>query len=107
MLNFNEVTVSLPLRLASRLPAGEINREMEFVEILRLIAESFGLPVRCSKLHESALLHIESDWDGQTHIEKLTGATLLQGTFSPETKKMFFRMGVFLEQIQRMVPVDF
>jgi len=89
-LQLDEVTVLLPLRLASRLPAGEVDRKMEPVEILRLIAESFGLPVRCSKFHEPALFHKESDWDGETHVEGLTGETFLQGTFSPKTKKCNF-----------------
>lgn len=90
-LKLDEVTVSLPLRLAARLPGGEIERKMDFPQILLVIAESFGLPVRCSKHQEPTLLHIDSDWDGEMHVEALPGHTfLLQGTFSPENKKCSF-----------------
>jgi hypothetical protein len=90
-LKLDEVTVSLPLRLAARLPAGEIQRKMDFPQVLLVIAESFGLPVRCSKHQEPTLLHIDGDWDGETHVEALPGHTfLLQGVFSPENKKCSF-----------------
>jgi hypothetical protein len=90
-LKLDEVTVSLPLQLAARLPAGNIERRMDFPQILRVVAESFGLPVGCSKHQKPALFHIDSDWDGETHIEAPPGDTfLLQGTFSPENKKCSF-----------------
>jgi hypothetical protein len=90
-LKLEEVTVSLVLRLKNRLPAGDISRNMDFPEILRVIAESFGLPVRCSKAQEPSVLHADSDWDGEVHVDATPGQTfLLQGTFSPEKKRCSF-----------------
>ena len=90
-LKLDEVTVSLVLRLKNSLPGGEISRDMNFAQILRVIASSFGLDVRCSKGQKPSFLHEDSDWDGEIQVEAKPGQTfMLEGTFSPEKKKCSF-----------------
>jgi len=106
-LKLDEVTVSLVLRLANKLPTGEISREMDFPQILRVIAESFGLPVRCSKGQEPSHLHTDSDWDGEVHVEAPGQAFLLQGTFSPEHKKCSFVWAFSLDKYKEWFLLNF
>lgn len=44
-LHFQEVSLSLALQLRERLPAGNINRDMNMEEILNIVANSFGLEI--------------------------------------------------------------
>jgi len=106
-LKLDELSVALPIRLTSRLPAGDIDRNMDFPKILQVIAESFGLPVRCSKLQEPAFIHMESDWDGETHVEELTGETFIQGTFSQDTKKCSFVWAFSLDKYKAWYQSNF
>ncbi len=43
-----EVAAQLVLELRPELPAGRIGREMDMEEILAVVAQSFGLPIRCA-----------------------------------------------------------
>jgi hypothetical protein len=107
-LKLDEVTVSLLLRLANKLPAGEISRTMTFPQILRVIAETFGLPVICSKGQKPALLHTDSDWDGETRVDVLPVHTfLLQGTFSPRTNKCAFVWAFSLDKYKEWFHLNF
>jgi hypothetical protein len=106
-LKLDEVTVSLVLRLANKLPTGEISRDMDYSQILRVIAESFGLPVRCSKGQEPSHLHTDSDWDGEVHVEAPGQTFLLQGTFSPEHKKCSFVWAFSLDKYKKWFLLNF
>ena len=44
-LHFQEVRLSLALQLRERLPAGNINRDMNMEQILSVVANSFGLTI--------------------------------------------------------------
>lgn len=99
ILKFEELTTSLILRLKDELPAGTINKEMNFVEILNVVAESFGVPVTTSKNGQPKLLHIESDWDGEISFKAERGQNiLLQGTFNPNENKCSYVWAFSLEK---------
>jgi len=90
-IKFEEVEAHLILRLREKLPAGNISKKMNFVAILNIVAESFGVPVTTSKDGESKLIHIESEWDGTINFKPDKDETILiQGTFSPNEKKCHY-----------------
>ena len=81
---------------------------MEFPEILRTVAESFGMPVVCAKGQEPSLLHIESAWDGEIRVEAPEGHSfLLQGTVSPEEKKCAFVWAFSLDKYRTWFDLKF
>ena len=91
IIKFEEVEANLILRLREKLPAGNITKNMNFVEILNSVAESFGIPVTTIKDGEPKFLHIESEWDGTININpKKDETVLVQGTFSPNEKKCHY-----------------
>jgi len=109
-LKFDEVTANLILRLRTELPAGILTREMDFVGILSIVAESFGVPVVTTQDGQPRLLHIEGDWDGALSfkVEKKE-AILLQGTFNPNEKKCHYVWAFSLEKYKnwlRSVDID-
>lgn len=110
ILKFEQVTANLVLRLKSELPAGTISRDMDFVAILMVVAESFGVPVITTKGGQPKLLHIEGDWDGVLSFKAEKGETvLLQGTFNPNENKCHYVWAFSLEKYKnwlRSVDID-
>lgn len=99
ILKFEQVTANLILRLKSELPAGIISRDMDFVAILTIVAESFGVPVITTKGGQPKLLHIAGDWDGTLSFKAGKGETvLLQGTFNPNENKCYYVWAFSLEK---------
>lgn len=99
ILKFEQVTANFILRLITQLPAGTISRDMDFVAILKIVAESFGVPVITTKEGQPKLLHIEGDWDGALSFKAEKGETvLLQGTFNPEENKCHYVWAFSLEK---------
>ena len=47
-VRIDDVTAQLVLELHPNLPAGRITREMDAEEILAVVAQSFGLPIKCA-----------------------------------------------------------
>lgn len=91
IIKFEEVEANLILKVREHLPAGNINRNLNFVEILNIVAESFGIPVTTSKNGEPKLLHIESEWDGTINLKSEKDETIfVQGTFSPNENKCHY-----------------
>jgi len=107
-LKLDEVTVALLLRLRDKLPTGEISRSMDFTQILKIVAESFGLPVKCYKGQGNFFLHIDSDWDGEVKVDAGPSQTfLLQGTFIPEKKKCNFVWAFSLDKYKEWFRLNF
>ncbi len=91
IIKFEEVEANLILKLQEQLPAGNINRNLNFSEILNIVAESFGIPVTTSKNGGPKLLHIETDWDGTMNFKPEKDETILiQGTFSSNENKCYY-----------------
>ena len=92
------------------MPAGTISRDMDFVAILMVVAESFGVPVITTKGGQPKLLHIEGDWDGVLSFKAEKGETvLLQGTFNPNENKCHYVWAFSLEKYKnwlRSVDID-
>jgi|GEM_PF-2186412 len=87
-----QVTCTLPLRLATHIPGGRIDQWMPYLQILQVVAESFGLPLACSSNGPTRKFHIESDWDGTIEIKDVdhSGDVCVLGVFSQETKKCHY-----------------
>lgn len=99
ILKFDELTASLVLKLKDALPAGNINREMDFNNILGVVAGGFGVPVTCLRNGQPKMLHIESDWDSEIRFDAPEGHNIfLQGTFSPDRKKCGYVWAFSLEK---------
>jgi len=99
ILRFDEVTVNLALKLKNILPAGDISKDMDFDQILSVVAESFGVPVTTSKNSQARKYHAESDWDGEiVFATKNDKEVIIQGTFNPDKKKCNHVWGFSLEK---------
>lgn len=108
ILRFEEVTANLILRLKDKLPAGNINKKMDFVEILNMVAESFGVPVTTQKNGQSKMLHIESDWDGEIGFKtEKEQNILIQGSFSPDKNKCYYVWVFSLEKYRAWLKSSF
>jgi hypothetical protein len=109
-INLDEVNANLVLRLSDVLPAGSITKEMHFVDILTVVADSFGLPLSTTQGGEAKTLHIESQWDRTIDIPTAGEESfLLQGTFSADENKCHYvwafspdKYMQWFEQRQRM-----
>lgn len=62
-LHLQEVTLSLALQLRERLPAGNINKNMNMEEILNIVANSFGLMISLNPNSSPSRLY-NGPWQG-------------------------------------------
>ena len=99
-LRIEQLICKLVLRLSSTLPAGKIDEWMKYGQILQVVAESFGVPVVCSKNGQPAKLHAEADWDGNVEIREMSQSAevCVFGVFSPSEKKCRFVWAFSLEK---------
>ena len=108
ILRFEEVAANLMLRLKEELPAGNINKKMDFEEILNIVAESFGVPVTTQKNGQPKVLHVESDWDGEISFKANKEQNIfLQGTFSPDKNKCYYVWAFSLEKYSAWLKSSF
>lgn len=103
-LKFEEVVANLILRLRDDLPAGKIDKNMDFLNILHVVSESFGLPVKTTIDGQPKLLHTEGEWDGTISFKSEGNEDiLLQGTFSQDDNKCHYVWAFSLEKYRNWI----
>src|ERR671916_529195 len=63
-VRIEQIAVGLAIKLPLSLPAGTVSRDMRIAEILRIVAESFGVPVTCHPDFPPVPLY-SGAWDGK------------------------------------------
>lgn len=87
-LYFEEVVAELILDVTGQLPAASLNREMDFNQILDIVARSFGLPVATVAESPPNVIHYKAPWDGQMQVQGAKDDTvLIQGSFNSDTNE--------------------
>jgi hypothetical protein len=87
-VRFRQVAVQLAIKVQPVLPAGALRRDLEMQQVLRLMAESFGIPVSCHPEQPAVALYTGA-WDGRgcrIEPESLSPdqPVLILGTFWPD-----------------------
>jgi hypothetical protein len=78
------VMADLVAELRPELPAGTLTRDMNMLEVLDVVARSFGWPVVCSSAAPAAHLYA-GPWDGQVpRVSSTSGDIFLTGTYSED-----------------------
>jgi len=68
-LYVDRMTPLVVFALRPELPAGRITRDRDIEEIMALVAESFGVPVRCHEDEPFSTLY-SGPWNGKNEIER-------------------------------------
>jgi hypothetical protein len=105
-LKIEQVTCVLALRLRNSLPAGTIDEWMNCAQILEAVAESFGVPLVCSKNGSPAKFHVEADWDGHVEIREVDESfgILIVGVFIPAENRCRCVWAFSVEKYRRWLP---
>lgn len=86
-LHIQGVTLSLALQLYEQLPAGRINKNMGMEEILRVVADSFGLAISLYPNSPSSRLYV-GHWQGADFAPNINILERMNDDF-------FYVIGVF------------
>lgn len=95
-----EVSISLILDLQEELPAGRISPEMPYLDILRVITQSFGLPLKSAEGGEPSFFIEEGPWGGTLEVldPPKGGMFFLQGGFNTRERRCWHLWAFSIEK---------
>ncbi|MCH8044674.1 MAG: hypothetical protein IID44_13250 [Planctomycetes bacterium] len=97
------VTALLALRLSDVLPGGTINPWMDLRQILQIVVDSFGVPIRCSEKGVAKNFHVEADCDGNVLVDEDESDVVILGGVNRDEGKCRYMWALSVKKYKEWV----